>query len=86
MATAKVLPMGHCKLPCRASKYLQACKVNQFPLIIYTLRLKCSHIPGLNYPNLITHINVYITLTTLVTNQVSVDFDVRPWLHFCQTL
>jgi hypothetical protein len=37
--------------------------------------------PGLNHPSLITHVNVYITLTTLVTNLVSVDFDVRAELH-----
>ncbi|KIL68938.1 hypothetical protein M378DRAFT_21838 [Amanita muscaria Koide BX008] len=38
------------------------------------------HIPtsvqGLNHPNILTHINVYVTLATLVTNRVAVDFDV----------
>ncbi|KAJ7072466.1 hypothetical protein C8F01DRAFT_1299136 [Mycena amicta] len=36
---------------------------------------------GLNQPNLITHINVYITLDSLVTNIVSIDFDVRTFFR-----
>lgn len=32
---------------------------------------------GLNQPNLITHVSVTITLESLVTNLVSIDFDAR---------
>lgn len=35
-----------------------------------------SSLTGLNHPDFITHINVYITLGSLITNFVSVDFDV----------
>ncbi|PFH51992.1 hypothetical protein AMATHDRAFT_74502 [Amanita thiersii Skay4041] len=32
---------------------------------------------GLNHPNLITHVNVFITLESLITNLVSIDFDLN---------
>ncbi|KAF8626824.1 hypothetical protein AX15_004657 [Amanita polypyramis BW_CC] len=32
---------------------------------------------GLNHPNIITHINVYVTPETLLTNHVSIDFDLN---------
>ncbi|EJD03283.1 uncharacterized protein FOMMEDRAFT_168292 [Fomitiporia mediterranea MF3/22] len=35
-----------------------------------------TSLQGLNHPTLITHINVFITLDTLVTNMVSINFDV----------
>ncbi|KAL1743139.1 hypothetical protein HDZ31DRAFT_83635 [Schizophyllum fasciatum] len=35
-----------------------------------------SAITGLNKPNLITHINVYISLGTIFTSEVEIDFDV----------
>jgi hypothetical protein len=42
---------------------------------------------GLNHPNFITHINVYITLGTLLTSTVSVDFDasISSCRPFCAT-
>ena len=36
-----------------------------------------SQIGGLNHPNLITHIHVLISLESLVTNLVSIDFDIQ---------
>ncbi|TFK44582.1 hypothetical protein BDQ12DRAFT_661303 [Crucibulum laeve] len=36
-----------------------------------------THLNGLNQPDLITHVHVVITLDSLVTNLVSVDFDVH---------
>jgi len=36
-----------------------------------------SQIGGPNHPNLITHIHVLISLESLVTNLVSVDFDIQ---------
>lgn len=36
--------------------------------------------PGIDQPTFITHIHVIITLDSLVTNLVSVDFDV--WLLY----
>ncbi|KAI0340460.1 hypothetical protein BDW22DRAFT_1360443 [Trametopsis cervina] len=35
-----------------------------------------TSLTGLNFPNLITHINVYITADTLLDNMVTADFDV----------
>ncbi len=31
---------------------------------------------GLNVPPFVTHINAYITLDTLITNFITIDFDV----------
>ncbi|KAF5351977.1 hypothetical protein D9756_007389 [Leucocoprinus leucothites] len=36
-----------------------------------------TQIPGLNHPNIITHAHVVISLESLTTNLVSVDFDVQ---------
>ncbi|KAJ7782963.1 hypothetical protein B0H16DRAFT_1494883 [Mycena metata] len=36
-----------------------------------------TELQGLNQPNLITHVNVFITLDSLVTNLVSIDFDMQ---------
>ncbi|KAJ3567055.1 hypothetical protein NP233_g6616 [Leucocoprinus birnbaumii] len=36
-----------------------------------------TQIPGLNQPNIITHVHVVISLDSLTTNLVSVDFDVH---------